>query len=200
MKHQQNSGTMMADFFAKVRQKKDIDKDCYWPGRTPWRKSNGMKLFLRMRVTEDLREEIRKESKEKWKEWSKERFEEGKGRFYQRYIGPEIYSQEYHTPLKKIFWKSPRKILSKITQMRTQHGAFGIYFKRMKTKNKEYDCTCGEPEEDVAHILLDCERYKKNRKILTKVSPELDLKVLLDTKKGLNAVVEFLKATPQLLQ
>ena len=32
-----------------------------------------------------------------------------------------------------------------------------------------------------------------------KVSPELDPKILLDTKKGLGAVVEFLDSLPQLL-
>jgi hypothetical protein len=33
---------------------------------------------------------------------------------------------------------------------------------------------------------------------LRKVSPELDPKILLDTKKGLGAVVKFLDSLPQL--
>ena len=37
------------------------------------------------------------------------------------------------------------------------------------------------------------------REVLRKVSPALDLKILLDTKKGLDAVVKFLDSLPQLL-
>ena len=41
--------------------------------------------------------------------------------------------------------------------------------------------------------------HPAERDLLRKVSPELDLKILLDTNKGLGAAVKFLDSLPQLL-
>ena len=46
--------------------------------------------------------------------------------------------------------------------------------------------------ETVEHILKECPLHPAEREVLRKISPELDLKILLDTKKGLDAVVKFL--------
>ena len=40
--------------------------------------------------------------------------------------------------------------------------------------------------------------HPAEREVLKKVSPELDLKILSDTKKGLDAVVNLLDSLPQL--
>ena len=53
--------------------------------------------------------------------------------------------------------------------------------------------------ETVEHILKECPLHPVEREVLRKVSPELDLKILLDTKKGLDAVVKLLDSLPQLL-
>ena len=53
--------------------------------------------------------------------------------------------------------------------------------------------------ETVEHILKECPLHPLEREVLRKVSPELDLKILLDTKKALDAVVKFLNSLPQLL-
>ena len=47
--------------------------------------------------------------------------------------------------------------------------------------------------------LKECPLHPAERDLLRKVSPELDPKILLDTKKGLDAVVKFLDSLPQLL-
>jgi hypothetical protein len=57
---------------------------------------------------------------------------------------------------------------------------------------------CGQLET-VEHILKECPLHSAERDYLRKVSPELDPKILLDTKKGLGAVVKFLDSLPQLL-
>jgi hypothetical protein len=53
--------------------------------------------------------------------------------------------------------------------------------------------------ETVENILRDCAPHPKERSCLRKVSPELDLQVLLDTKKGLGAMVKCVDFFPHLL-
>ena len=53
--------------------------------------------------------------------------------------------------------------------------------------------------ETVEHVLKECPLHPTERDLLRKVSPELDPKILLDTKKGLSAVVKFLDSLSQLL-
>ena len=53
--------------------------------------------------------------------------------------------------------------------------------------------------ETVEHTLNECCLHFAERKLLRKVFPKLDPKILLDTKKGLGAVVKFLDSLPQLL-
>jgi hypothetical protein len=59
-------------------------------------------------------------------------------------------------------------------------------------------CECGQLET-VEHVLKKFPLHSAERDYLRKVSPELDPKILLDTKKGLGAVVKFLDSLPQLL-
>jgi hypothetical protein len=80
-----------------------------------------------------------------------------------------------------------RHTLSKLFQLRTGHGALGSYFEKRFIAERSHYCECGQLET-VERIL----RHSTERSCLRKVSPELDLQVLLDTKKGLGAVVKFL--------
>jgi hypothetical protein len=82
-----------------------------------------------------------------------------------------------------------------------------FYIKNTKKKKKKkkitpksiaersHYCECGQLET-VEHILRDCALHYIERSCLRKVSPELDLQVLLDTKKGLGAVVKLLNSLP----
>ena len=63
---------------------------------------------------------------------------------------------------------------------------------------RNHNCECGQLET-VEHVLKECPLHPAERDLLRKVSPELDPKILLDTKKGLGAVVKFLDSLPQLL-
>ena len=92
----------------------------------------------------------------------------------------------------------PRHTFSKLFQLRTGHGVLGKYFQKRGIKERSHNCECGQLET-VEHILKECPLHPVQREVLRKVSPELDLKILLDTKKGLDAVVKFLDSLPQLL-
>jgi hypothetical protein len=63
-------------------------------------------------------------------------------------------------------------------------------------RNHYYEC--GQLET-VEHVLKECPLHSAERDYLRKVSPVLDPKILLDTKKGLGAVVKFLDSLLQLL-
>jgi hypothetical protein len=88
--------------------------------------------------------------------------------------------------------------LSKLFQLRTGHGVLGKYFQMRCINERNHNCECGQLET-VEHVLKECPLHSAERDYLRKVSPELDPKILLDTKKGLGAVVKFLDSLPQLL-
>ena len=87
---------------------------------------------------------------------------------------------------------------SNLFQLRTGHGVLGKYFRTRGVDERDHNCECGQ-QETVEHVLKQCPLYLAERDLLRKVSPELDLKILLDTKKGLGAVVKFLDSLSQLL-
>jgi hypothetical protein len=91
-----------------------------------------------------------------------------------------------------------RHTLSKLFQLRTDHSALGKYFQMRYTNEQNHYYEYG-PLETVEHILRDCALHPTERDYLRKVSPELDPKILLNTKKGLEAVAKFLDPLPQLL-
>ena len=75
----------------------------------------------------------------------------------------------------------------------------GSYFKKIKIRNRHYGYQCGNEEETVEHILRQCTFDEQQRQQLKKVSANCDLKTVLDTKKCFQAVAEFLKQLPQLI-
>jgi len=91
-----------------------------------------------------------------------------------------------------------RHIFSKLFQLRTGHGVLGKYFRTRGIDERNRNCECGQLET-VEHVLKECPLQPAERYLLRKVFPELDTKILLDTNKGLGAVVKFLYSLPQLL-
>ena len=73
-----------------------------------------------------------------------------------------------------------------------------FFFVYIFSDERDHKCECGQLET-VEHVLKECPLHPAERDLLRKVSPELDPKILLDTKKGLGAVVKFLDSLPQLL-
>ena len=73
-----------------------------------------------------------------------------------------------------------------------------VIFRTRGIDERNHNCECGQLET-VEHVLKECPLHPAERDLLRKVSPELDPKILLDTKKGLGAVVKFLDSLPQLL-
>ena len=63
---------------------------------------------------------------------------------------------------------------------------------------RDHNCECDQLET-VEHVLKERPLHPAERDLLRKVSPELNPKILLYTKKGLGAVVKFLDSLPQLL-
>ena len=87
---------------------------------------------------------------------------------------------------------------SKLFQFRTGHGVLEKYFRIRGIDERDHNCKCGQLET-VEHVLKECPLHPAERDLLRKVSLELDSKILLDTKKGLGAVVKFLDSLPKLL-
>ena len=48
----------------------------------------------------------------------------------------------------------------------------------------------------VDHALKECPLHPAERDLLRKVFPELDSKILLDSKKSLGVIVKFLDSSP----
>ena len=92
----------------------------------------------------------------------------------------------------------PRHTFSKLFQLRTGHGVLGKYFRTRGIDKRGHNCECGQLET-VEHVLNKSRSAGCRGHSLRKVSPELDPKILLDTEKGLSAVVKFLDSLPQLL-
>jgi hypothetical protein len=91
-----------------------------------------------------------------------------------------------------------RHTLSKQFQLCTGHGVLEKYFQMRCINERNHYCECGQLET-VEHVLKECPLHSAERDYLRKVFLELDPKILLDTKKGLGAVVKFLDSLPQLL-
>ena len=93
---------------------------------------------------------------------------------------------------KQIMRNESRHILSIITRLRTGHGSSKEWFERFHIPQDSQECECGELKT-LRHILIECVWYDDLRQKLKRVSPALDLSVLLNTKQGLQAIVSFWK-------
>ena len=72
-----------------------------------------------------------------------------------------------------------------------------FFFVYIFSDERDHNCECGQLET-VEDVLKESPQHPAERDLLRKVSPELDPRILLDTK-GLGTVVEFLDSLPQLL-
>ena len=91
-----------------------------------------------------------------------------------------------------------RHTFSKLFQLHTCLGVLEKYFRTRGIDERDHNCECGQLFP-VEHVLKECPLHSAERDLLRIVSPELNPKILLDTKKGLGAVVKFLDSLPQLL-
>ena len=101
------------------------------------------------------------------------------------------YYYYYYTQSEKNI-ASHSHILSIITRLRTGHGSSKEWFERFHIPQDSQECECGELKT-LRHILIECVWYDDLRQKLKRVSPALDLSVLLNTKQGLQAIVSFWK-------
>ncbi|KAA8909727.1 hypothetical protein TRICI_004376 [Trichomonascus ciferrii] len=70
--------------------------------------------------------------------------------------------------------------------------AFALAASRIPVVRDEgYNCGYGELET-IQHIIQKCPKRAEERKKLKKVSPNLELPILLNTKKALQAMAEFI--------
>jgi hypothetical protein len=131
-------------------------------------------------------------------EWQLDYKTQGGLRQYYFTTQRELYGGKYPNLLKSFISTVPRHTLSKLFQLCTGHGVLGKYFEMRCINERNHYCKCGQLET-VEHVLKECPLHLAKRNYLRKDFPELDFKIILDTKKGLGAIVKFLDSLPQLL-
>ncbi|KAF5377839.1 hypothetical protein D9615_006682 [Tricholomella constricta] len=87
---------------------------------------------------------------------------------------------------------TPREVFSRLTQCRTRHAFIGEYYSKF-VPTEPTECPCGEAIQTREHIITTCPIYDDHRHILTEDYPELDLKDILGTKNGIEALAKFIK-------
>ena len=122
----------------------------------------------------------------------------GENNHYYSITKRELYGREYPNSLKSFMSIVSHHIFSKLFQLSTGHGVLGKYFRTRGIDERDHNCEYGQLET-VEHVFKECPLLPAERDLLRKVSPELDSKILLETKKGLSAVVKFLDSLSQLL-
>ena len=92
-----------------------------------------------------------------------------------------------------------RNISAMIMQLRTGHCGLNGYLNRFGKKDSPY-CECGYGKETVEHFLLECRRYRDQRKTLRKSIGGSRMKVrdLLGDVKAIKHTAEYIKATGRL--
>ena len=181
--------------FARVKQMNGIDDDKYWSKRPPWKLSNYLRGVRSDKALQKLKSSLHVASRN---EWQSDYDTPGETSHYYSIVKKELYGGKYPNPLKSFMSSVSRHTFSKLFQLRTGHGVLGKYFRTRGIDERDHNCECGQLET-VEHVLKECPLHPAERDLLKKVSPELDPKILLDTKKGLGAVVKFLDSLPQLL-
>jgi ribonuclease HI len=83
-----------------------------------------------------------------------------------------------------------------LVQLRTGHCGLNKHLHRLKLVNSAY-CACGYGKETVEHFLLECRRYKEERKQLRKSAGWRMMKMekLLGNTKAIKHTIEFVKST-----
>ena len=89
---------------------------------------------------------------------------------------------------------TPRKIASAFYQLKIGHGYLKSYLQSVKRSTNDR-CRCGQ-SETTEHLILSClETTNARRRLTNKLGGELSLQLLLHTKVGTEAMLEFLQET-----
>ncbi|KAI0993691.1 hypothetical protein K3495_g14493 [Podosphaera aphanis] len=112
--------------------------------------------------------------------------------------GSSSYLNLYPRQIRKKVWTprgTKKEICSAYYQLKLGHGYFKSYLKRIG-KTTDDMCLCGG-RQTPRHLLLECRRYKKNRKKMkdSLCITRLTLPLLLHTNRGVSATLEFIKET-----
>lgn len=108
------------------------------------------------------------------------------------------YASQYEWNLQKkpCIGKGVKKsVSSAFYQLKLGHGYFKSYLKRIGKVNDDR-CICGA-KQTPRHLLLQCQRYKKERAILhgCNKGSQLSLSMVLHTKIGTQAALEYIEKT-----
>jgi len=89
-----------------------------------------------------------------------------------------------------------RDTVAKIVQLRTGHCGLNHYLHRFGKRNSPY-CECGMGKETVEHYLLECRRFKQQRKKMIKDigKGRLNIERLLGQPQMIKHTVEFIRST-----
>ena len=172
-----------------------LDDDKYWNKFPSWkqpkyyRDTEPYKVLQRLRISLDVASRNERQP---------DHDKPGEISHYYSIAKGERYGRKCPNPLKSFMSSVHRHIFSKLFQLRTSHGILGKYFRARGIDERDHNCKCGQLET-VEHVLKGCPLHSAKRDLLRKVSPELHPRILLDTKKGLGAVVKFLDSLSQLL-
>ena len=100
-------------------------------------------------------------------------------------LGPKLYNSI-----------TTRASCTTLAQLRTGHCGLNKYLHRFKLAKSAF-CECGYGKETVEHFLLECRRYKEERKQLRKSVGWRKMKVekLLGSRKVAKHTMEFIKST-----
>ena len=94
----------------------------------------------------------------------------------------------------KHFSSTQREVFGRLIQCRTNHSYTGEFRHRFFPE-EDFSCPCGEEFQTREHILIHCPIHEHKRKVLRKVSTYIWLPSILSTKKGIAALIVFLKET-----
>ena len=167
------------------------------PGIAPWLNDRDKKEYNKKWENFWLQTKVVKHTnaeklQEKWKN-QYNTGERGKHEWYRSIVPDAQFSLTVPDLItKQIMRNESRHILSIITRLRTGHGSSKEWFERFHIPQDSQECECGELKT-LRHILIECVWYDDLRQKLKRVSPALDLSVLLNTKQGLQAIVSFWK-------
>jgi len=108
---------------------------------------------------------------------------------YRTQNGPKLYNT-----------LSSRSTCAQIVQLRTGHCGLNSYLHRFGKRGSSY-CGCGYGKETVEHFILECPKYKEQRKELRKSvgTWKLRIDMLLGDVKLLKYMTEYIKATGRMV-
>ena len=87
-----------------------------------------------------------------------------------------------------------QNILGLVTQARMGHGHFGEYYTTHNIQEPS-GCPCRAETQMHDHILFECEIHEEHGYLIDEGAPDHKLTTILRTKKGINALAKFVRAS-----